>query len=92
MLMIRDRECGGVGMEYHYSQKQIWDQPGSILDYVQQVNICNQNNLLHMEELLSLIELTGMEEVEVHMQRAIADLQNSQLWVKMALAALEDRR
>ncbi|BFL48291.1 hypothetical protein C3B58_06805 [Lactonifactor longoviformis] len=79
-------------MEYHYSQKQIWNQPGSILEYIQQVDICNKNNLLHLDELISLVKLSGMEEIEGYLQKSIADLENSQLWIKMALSALQDGR
>ena len=79
-------------MEYHYSQKQIWNQPGSILEYIQQVDICNKNNLMHLDELISLVKLSGMKEIEGYLQKSIADPENSQLWIKMALSALQDGR
>ena len=33
-----------------------------------------------------------MKEIEGYLQKSIADLENSQLWIKMALSALQDGR
>ena len=69
-------------MEYHYSQKQIWNQPGSILEYIQQVDICNKNNLMHLDELISLVKLSGMKEIEGHFnpQLAVFQISNGLKW------------